>query len=93
VTRDKRRKPFQLARGAYCVALPFVAADDGIGAGETVECFNANTAVMRAEALSRKLGYAGAVAFSRGGYPATGNFGDTKVVRKFRYVPDDVRAL
>ena len=36
----------------YYVALPFVAADDGVVAGEAVECFNA--AVMRAEALSRK---------------------------------------
>ena len=24
----------------YFVALPFVAADDGIAAGEAVECFN-----------------------------------------------------
>jgi hypothetical protein len=38
----------------YYVALPFVAADDGVAAGEAVECFNPNAAVMRAEALSRK---------------------------------------
>jgi hypothetical protein len=37
------------------VALPFVAADDGIAPGETVECFNPNAAVMRAEALPRRL--------------------------------------
>jgi hypothetical protein len=36
----------------YYVALPFVAADDGVAAGEAVECFNPNAAVMRAEALS-----------------------------------------
>jgi hypothetical protein len=29
---------------------------------------------MRAEALSRKLGYVGAVSFSRTGDPATGGF-------------------
>jgi hypothetical protein len=40
----------------YYVALPFVAADDGVAAGEAVECFNPNTAVMKAEALSRKPG-------------------------------------
>jgi len=40
----------------YFVALPFVAADDGIAAGEPTECFNPNAAVMRAEALSRKEG-------------------------------------
>ena len=33
----------------YFVALPFVAADDGIAAGEPTECFNPNAAVMRAE--------------------------------------------
>jgi hypothetical protein len=49
----------------YYVALPFVAADDGVAAGEAVECFNPNAAVMRAEALSRKPGHVGAVAFSR----------------------------
>ena len=47
----------------YFVALPFVAADDGIAAGEPTECLNPNTAVMRAEALSRKEGHVGAVAF------------------------------
>jgi hypothetical protein len=33
----------------YYVALPFVAADDGVAAGEAVECFNPNAAVMKAE--------------------------------------------
>jgi len=28
----------------YYVALPFVAADDGIAPGEAVECFNPNAA-------------------------------------------------
>jgi hypothetical protein len=49
----------------YFVALPFIAADDGIAPGEAVECFNPTAAVMRAEALSRKPGHVGAVAFSR----------------------------
>jgi hypothetical protein len=63
----------------YYVALPFVAADDGVAAGEAVECFNPNAAVMRAETLSRKPGHVGAVAFSRTGDPATGDFGDATV--------------
>jgi hypothetical protein len=67
----------------YYVAIPFVAADDGIAAGEPTECFNPNAAVMRAEALSRKEGHVGAVAFSRTGDPATGDFSDAKVIRKF----------
>ena len=77
----------------YYVALPFVAADDGIAAGEPTECFNPNAAVTRAEALSRKEGHVSAVAFSRTGDPATGNFGDAKVIRKFGEVPDDLSAL
>jgi hypothetical protein len=72
---------------------PFVGADDGIAAGEAVECINPNAAVMRAETLSRKPGYVGAVPFSRSGDPATGDFGDAKVVRKFGHVPDDLSAL
>jgi hypothetical protein len=51
--------------------------------GSLARCANivypgANTAVMRAEALSRKPGCAGALAFSRTGDPATGEFGDAK---------------
>jgi hypothetical protein len=77
----------------YYVALPFFASDDGIAPGEAVECFNPNAAVMRAEALSRKDGYVGAVAFSRSGDPATGDFSDATVIRKFGDVPDDLTAL
>jgi hypothetical protein len=77
----------------YYVALPFVLADDGLAAGEAVECTSANAAVMRAEALSRKPGHVGAVAFSRSGDPATGEFGDATLIRKFGDVPDDLSAL
>jgi hypothetical protein len=49
--------------------------------------------LMRAEALSRKPGHVGAVAFSRTGDPATGDFGDAKVIRKFGDVPDDLSTL
>jgi hypothetical protein len=48
-----------MAEVTYYVALPFVAADDGIAAGEPTECFNPNAAVMRAEELSRKEGLLG----------------------------------
>jgi len=41
----------------YFVALPFVATDDGIAAGEPTECFHPIAVVMRAEALSRKEGH------------------------------------
>jgi hypothetical protein len=82
-----------MAEVTYYVALPFVASDDGVAAGEPTECFNPVAAAARAEALSRKEGHVGAVAFSRTGDPATGNFSDAKVIRKFGDVPDDLSAL
>jgi hypothetical protein len=82
-----------MAEVTYYVALPFVASDDGVAAGEPTECFNPVAVVMRAEALSRKEGHVGAVAFSRTGDPATGDFGDAKVIKKFGDVPDDLSTL
>ena len=77
----------------HYVALPFVASDDGVAAGEPHECFSPAAVLMRAEALSRKEGHVGAVAFSRTGDPATGDFSDAKVIRKFGAVPNDLSAL
>jgi hypothetical protein len=48
---------------------------------------------MRAEAFSSKAGHVGAVAFSRSGDPATGDFGDAQLIRKFGEVPDDLSGL
>jgi hypothetical protein len=73
-----------MAEVTYYVALPFVASDDGMAAGEPTECFNSNAAVMRAEALSRKEGHVGAVAFSRTGNPQDGRFQRCKGDRKIR---------
>jgi hypothetical protein len=78
-----------MAEVTYYVALPFVASD----AGEPTECLNPNAAVMRAEAPSRKEGHVGAVAFSRTGDPATGDFSDANVIKKFGEVPDDLNTL
>ena len=77
----------------YYVALPFVATKDGIAPGEAIQCPNPNLAVMRAEAFSCKHGYVGALAFSRTGDPATGDFRDAKIIRKFGDVPGDLSAL
>jgi hypothetical protein len=82
-----------MAEVTYYVALPFVASDAGIAAGEPTECFNPTAVVMRAEALARKAGHVGAVAFSRTGDPATGDFSDAKVIKKFGDVPDDLSGL
>ena len=77
----------------YYVALPFIATDEGIVAGEPTECLNLLAVVVKAEALSRKQGNVGAVAFSRTGDPATGDFGDAKVIKRFGNVPDDFSTL
>ncbi len=82
-----------MAEVTYYAALPFVAGNDGVVAGEPTECFNPAAVVMRAEALSRKEGHIGAVAFSRTGDPATGDFSDAKVIQKFGDVPDDLSTL
>jgi hypothetical protein len=82
-----------MAEVTYFVALPFIATDDGLAPGEAVECLSANAAVMRAEVLSRREGHAGAVAFSRSGNTATGEFSDAKLIRKFGDVPNDLSEL
>jgi hypothetical protein len=71
----------------YYVALPFTGSDDGVAAGEPTECINPNAAAMRAEALSRKEGDIGAVAFSRTGDLATGDVSDAKVIKKSAMCP------
>ena len=82
-----------MAEVTYYVAMPFVAADDGPAPGEATECTSANAAVMRAESLARKPDYVGAVAFSRTGDPAMGEFSDAVLIRKFGDVPNDLSGL
>lgn len=82
-----------MAEVTYYVALPFVAAEEGIAPGDPTECLNPNAAIMRAESLARKAGHVGAVAFSRTGDPGIGEFGDAVVLRKFGDVPDDLSGL
>lgn len=77
----------------YYVALPFIATDAGVVAGEPTECFSPGSAVMRAEALFHVAGHVGAIAFSRTGDPATGDFGDAQVLKSFGEVPSDLSAL
>ena len=50
-------------------------------------------AIERAQGLWKALGHAGAVAFSRTSDPATGDFRDATVLRKFGVVPDDLSVL
>jgi hypothetical protein len=82
-----------MADVTYFVALPFTAADDGIAPGEAAECQSASGAIRRAEALSRIAENVGAVAFSRTGDPAIGEFSDAVVLKAFGDVPDDLSGM
>ena len=77
----------------YFVALPFDVADGSVVVGEPIECPSPATAIERAQGLWKVLGHTGAVAFSRTGDPATGDFHDATVLRRFGVVPDDLSAL
>ena len=71
----------------YFVALPFVANDDGeLVPGEAQERLSASAAVREARRMAAS-DFPGAVAFSRSGDPATGEFNDAVVIEQFGAVP------
>jgi hypothetical protein len=77
----------------YSVALPFDVADGSVVIGEPIECSSPATAIEGAQGLWKVLGHTGAVASSRTGDPATGDFRDATVLRKFGDVPDDLSLI
>src|SRR5262245_6761919 len=77
----------------YFVALPFLQTEEGIAAGQAVECPNEPSALRRAEGMARSPAYVGALAFKRTGDPAVGKFGDATVLRTFGSVPDNLDEL
>jgi hypothetical protein len=50
---------------------------------QAIECLSPAAAIERAQGLWKALGHTGAVAFSRTGDPATGDFNEATVLRKF----------
>lgn len=81
-----------MAEVTYFVALPFRQTDDGdLMAGDAVECPNAGRAVKEAQRMSRTN--TGAVAFSRSGDPASGEFADAKIIKQFGELPLDMFAV
>ena len=63
----------------YCVVVPFTKDEEGnLVPLEPAEAPNADMAKRRARAVAEK--HAGAVAFSRTGDPATGEFGEAEVI-------------
>ena len=71
----------------YFVALAFERnADDQLVAGETRERPSAEAALSEARRMARRA--AGAIAFSRTGDPATGEYRDAVVLEVFGDVPE-----
>lgn len=82
-----------MAAVTYFVALPFLLNEDGaLVPGEAQDRQTASAAIGAAEDMARRFG--GAVAFSRTGDPATGEFADAVVLKRNGEVPplDDMLA-
>ena len=77
----------------YYVALPFLRDEDGVAAGEAKECQSEFAAIRLAEAMSRGVDAAGALAFKRTGEPNQGQFGDAVVLKTFGEVPENLDEL
>ncbi len=76
-----------MAAVTYYVALPFTRSEDGdLVAGEPAERQSAGAAIREARRMAATA--AGAVAFSRTGDPAVGEFEDAVVIERFGDVPD-----
>ena len=65
------------------IAMPFDQTDDGLVAGEPVNCDTPGSAIERARGYWKVLGHSGAIAFVRTGYPES----ETTVLRRFGIVP------
>lgn len=76
----------------YFVVLPIIRNEEGdLVAEDGQEAPSAFAAQRRAQALIGKK--AGAIAFSRTGDPAIGEFDDAVVLSRFGEVPDDLTFL
>ena len=76
----------------YFVVLPIIRNEEGdLVAEDGQEAPSAFAAQRRAQALVSKK--AGAIAFSRSGDPAVGEFEDAVVLGRYGEAPDDLHAL
>ena len=76
----------------YHVALPFSVAENGdLVAGEPQEARSPSDAIFKARALARA--YGGAIAFTRTGDDATGEFVEAVIHARCGHVPEDLIAI
>jgi hypothetical protein len=69
-----------MASMTYCVALAFARSEDGgIVACEPKEARSSTQAIRMAGSLATTEGHCGAIAFSRTGDPALGDFEDAVI--------------
>jgi hypothetical protein len=81
-----------MASITYYVALSFAAGEDGdLLPGEPVEALNEWQARSRAAGLA--IHNAGAVAFSRTGDPASGEFDPAVILARHGDLPADIEAM
>jgi len=73
----------------YYVAVPFRNGEDGqITAGEPLECRDSYKAKSAAAAMAGDPANCGAIAFSRTGDPAMGEFEDAVIIARLGEVDD-----
>jgi hypothetical protein len=77
-----------MSQVTYYVALPFRYLDGEIIAGEPQECRDGFKARSVAAILAADSNNCGAVAFSRTGDPALGEFGDAVIITRLGEVDD-----
>ena len=71
-----------MASTTYYVALAFTRSEDGdIVACEPKEARSSGQAIRMADALATTEGHCGAIAFSRAGDPALGDFEDAVILK------------
>ena len=73
---------------------PVVAADDGVGPGEPVECLERERCdPPRGMPVAAERAVVGSIAFRRSGDLSFGTFEDAQVLKKFGDAPGDLSAL
>lgn len=81
-----------MAHVTYFVVLPFVRDENGeLVAEEGIEAPSAFSAQRRAQSLVGRK--AGAIAFSRTGDPAIGEFQDAEILGRYGDAPSDLSAV
>ena len=81
-----------MANVTYFVVLPFIHDTDGeLVAEQAAEAPSEHSAMSRARAMiGRKVG---AIAFSRTGDPALGDFDDAVILGRYGETPDDLTSF